>query len=296
MFKKSILVSNILDPLTHEKTDLEQVYKKLYDLNRYESIETRLIEDDELRQSFNKIAKKRKWKTLFWITGVMSREGFNLSSCDETFRKKSVERVYTLMDQANHHICSYVGIASGIIEKENNLNKQINRFSKSIYEIVEYIENKQYSFNLVIEPLDQFAHKKNVLGSLDSWKKLMLNICNISWLKNGRLSFCWDSAHVALNEDDFIETLKVMLPYLSHIHFSDAILNKNSNQYGDYHREFDDKGIINLYTAKNIVHYLKKIKIKDRFLFVAVEVRTKNREDSWRNEEKYYNFLNKIIE
>ena len=42
-FKKGIIVSNILDPLSKDPKDLKEVYQRLFTEKRYEAIETRVL-------------------------------------------------------------------------------------------------------------------------------------------------------------------------------------------------------------------------------------------------------------
>lgn len=85
-YKYSILVSNILDPLTHDTNDLKAVYDRLSSIKEYKSIETRLIRDEDLIDFYNLALGDRQ--TTYWITGELQRENLNLSSIDNEQRKK----------------------------------------------------------------------------------------------------------------------------------------------------------------------------------------------------------------
>lgn len=297
-YYKSLLVSNILDPLTHDDRELKEVYKKIAQENKYDSLETRLIRNDQTRLLFNKLAKELNWDVVLWLTGDMARMSLNLSSLEDNLRETSLEETYKLIDLASKHHCQKIGIGSGKIENTKQHNEHLSLFVQSIEKIMNYIEQREYELDIIIEPLDQFAHKKNVVGNLETCQNLIKKLKNNSWLEDKRFTFCWDAAHFALNEEDFGESLKHLETYISRIHFSDAIIDQSNPEYGDKHRPFDDQGIMNIKTAKEILqkfNYYKKKSEKTEKIYVACEVRTKDKEDSWINEQIYYNFLKNVL-
>lgn len=295
-YQKSLLVSNILDPLTHEDQELQKVYQKIAQENKYNGLETRLIKSEETRLLFNKLFKELNWNVVLWLTGDMGRMSLNLSSLDDNLREKSLEKTYKLIDLASEHHCQKVGIGSGKIENTHRHEEHLVLFVESLERIMNYIDYKEYDLDIIVEPLDQFAHKKNVVGTLETCKKLLKQLEDNNWLENQRFTLCWDSAHVALNENDFRESLKYLAPYISRIHFSDAMTDKNNPEYGDNHRPFDDLGLMNVSTAKEIIEIFNSYKNQSKKIFVACEVRTKNKEKSWSNEQIYYDFLENVLE
>lgn len=294
-FKTSLLISNILNPLTKTKEDLKEMYLQLSDMDCYDAIETRVIHDEDVREVFNHCQKKTGWNVTLWLTGEMSRKGLSLSTLDDRLLEESIRVVYELIDLASLQNCNYIGIASGPIEEIELDEEQIRRFSESIKKIVEYIEFKDYDIRIVAEPLDQFAHKKNVIGTLSSTCKLIELLKDSDWINDKRISICWDSAHVALNEDDFTTSIRELYPFISRVHFADAILDKNDEEYGDNHREFDDKGIINERMVTSVLKEFMTQDLDNEDIYVACEVRTSSKEKAWSNERKYYKFLQKAI-
>ena len=289
---KSLLISNVLDPLTHDDSSLLEMYKKLSNIQYYDAIETRLIENKEVRSTFNNIAKENNWNVTFWITGNMSRKKLNLSSLDEELRLESVEEACQMIDQANEHYGHNIGIASGSVEDYDKIDQHIVSCAKSIFELNQYLKETSSKYKLLLEPLDYEAHKRNVLGDLSNTLKL------IEVLKRDygtELSICWDSAHVALNKESFDSSLQKLAPYITRIHFSDAIIDSKSSEYGDNHRHFDDKGIMNIREAKSIVENITKYSDKE-VMFLACEARTKKDENSWEMEKKYRDFLDAVLD
>jgi sugar phosphate isomerase/epimerase len=290
-FKQSLLISNILDPLTKNNEDLIQMYCRLAEEKRYAAVETRLIKEEVARDSFNQLAQKARWDTTLWLTGDMGRQELSLSSLDATKLEASIAYLIELLDIASDQDCQHIGLASGPLEDSRQKGRQIQNFAQSIDKIADYITQKNYKFDLLVEPLDEFAHKKNTVGKLSSIEAFIDQL-NVDFSK---FNLCFDTAHSALNEDDLAESVEKMAPYVSRIHFADAVLDKTSKEYGDNHREFDQLGIMNMDYAEQILRFFERYSARDS-LFVASEVRTAERVQAWENEEKYYQFVKASIE
>lgn len=286
--KKSILISNILDPYTKNKEDIKLMYKKLFNENRYSSIETRII-DDDIIEFFNLI-KPSNVSLTFCINGELSRRNLSLCSCNEEIRKASIEYCKSLLVVANKTNADYLCLASGKVE-DNALNN-LDMFIESLSEIFIYTKERGYHTRICIEPLDQYAHKKNTIGSLDMTIRMINKLESLGYGTNDFV-LAWDSAHVALNEDDFEKTIKDLSKYIYKIHFATAILDKNHLQYGDHHLDFDF-GFMDLQCAKKIYAYAKKY-INHKVDF-ACEIKENVKDNAWKLEKRTFEFLNKVIE
>ncbi len=289
IYQPSILVSNILDPLTHNEQDLCQLYQRLGELKRYASIETRLMKEASVRAVCDEVFKSEQ--LTFWITGELSRAGLNLSSVNESNRLSAVEKVKEMMQLAALGPCTWLGIASGGIE--TTLNEGIDAFVKSVSELLDEINTKAYPFKLIIEPLDQFAHKCNVLGTTETVLSFMHRL-PASAIESKQVCLCWDSAHMALNEDDFETSFAALAPYIVRVHFANAVLDKQSPLYGDHHLNFCEEGFLTLDSARAVK------KLMDRYLTgeisVAVEIREKERDHAWQLEAESYAFLMQVLQ
>ncbi len=288
-YKYSILVSNILDPLTHDTNDLKAVYDRLSSIKEYKSIETRLIRDEDLIDFYNLALGDRQ--TTYWITGELQRENLNLSSIDNEQRKKAVSKVLNMLKIAKKTHCHYIGIASGKIEKD--VSEGLKAFVHSMNEILSEMKMNYNDMKVIVEPLDQFAHKKNVVGTTKTTLQFLEEVDQIH-IQEGRLRICWDSAHVALNRDEFEESIKQLAPYIERVHLSNAVLDPNSNLYGDHHLSFCEEGFLNKESAKKIIEIMDKY--LDDNITVALEIRVKHRDEAWDMESQARQFLNEVIQ
>ena len=289
IYKRSLLVSNILDPLTHTNEDLKNIYRRLSYLDDYESIETRLIKDNEMIDYFNQVVGQ-KFELTYWITGEIQRAKLNLSSVNEEKRIASVELVKSMIKIAVKTNCQWIGLASGCIE--STVEEGLIAFQKSISDLLLEIENQKYQISIILEPLDQFAHKCNVIGTLDTILQLLRSIPE-RFLNHKRLSICFDTAHVALNDDNFETTFQKLAPYISRVHFANAVLNKQSPMYGDYHLPLCQEGFLNLELAREVRKFIELYLTGE--ITVTMEVRETQREHAWVLEKEMKEFLNEVL-
>lgn len=293
MYSQSILVSNIFDPLTHSKEELENLYIELANQRKYKGIETRIIHDDGLRSTFNELVKKTNWVVTYWVTGEIDRAGLNPSSTDKATYQKTIKVLKELIDIAAKGKCAYFGIASGKSKGKEYVHEETNQFENTVRKLLKYMS--QYDgMKMVVEPLDTFAHKKNVLGDTKRVVNFLKRFEGEGIIENDNLSICWDSAHVALNEDDFTASINQLAPYISRVHYSNAILDKSHTNYGDWHMKFIKPGFITLQLAQDIIINLNKNK-KQNEIFISCEVRTTEAEECWNIEKECYAFVEKAI-
>ena len=288
-YKRSLLISNILDPLTHTDEDLKNMYKRISHFDGYESIETRLMKDTEMIDYFNRVVG-RKFELTYWVTGELQRAKLNLSAVNEKIRITSVDFVKSMMKTAVKTNCRWIGLASGRIE--TTVEEGLMAFQKSISDLLLEIEQQEYQMSILLEPLDQFAHKCNVIGTLDTTLQLLRSIPE-KFLNNKQLSICFDTAHVALNADDFHTTFQKLAPYISRVHFANAVLNNQSSMYGDHHLPLCQEGFLNLDTAREVRKLIELYLTGE--ITVSMEVRETQKEHAWILEKEMKEFLNEVF-
>lgn len=285
----SLLVSNVFDPCIQTPKDAIELYRKLIKQGRYPSIETRLIEGETFIQEYLKLHPT--WSVTYWTTGQLGRAGLNLSDLEEENRKLAVEKVKEMIAIATRTNAEFIGIASGKMI-DGKRKEGLDQFEKTIRELVEYIDQKHFSIKILIEPLDAFAHKKNVLGDTLT-TKAFLSRFDPSFFEHQKVSISWDSAHVALNKDDFKESIECLAPYISRVHFANAILDESHPRFGDWHIDLCKEGFLNQEVAKTVLETLDHV--RSGKIFVTMEIREHDIQKVWALEKNCYDFLQEVI-
>lgn len=286
----SLLVSNVFDPCIKTPEEALKLYAKLKEQNHYTSIETRLIEGDANIKAF--LALDTNWRITYWTTGQLGRAGLNLSDLCEEKRIKAVEKVKDMITISTKTNAEFIGLASGKMMADNR-KEGLSQFEKTIKELLQYIHEKEYATKLLIEPLDAFAHKKNVLGDTQTTLEFLSRF-DQSVFENQRLSISWDSAHVALNKDNFKESIQALAPYISRVHFANAILDETHERFGDWHIDLCEEGFLNKEVARDILLALDEVRTGE--ILVTMEIRESDITKVWSLEQRCYDFLQEIIQ
>lgn len=289
----SLLVANVFDPISRNEERIMTLYREIASLDFYRSIETRVIFDDTIRQEFASFSRDVGWNVTLWLTSNLNEKGFNLSSEDDMIRQQSVSYMKELLDLANESNASYVGFGSGKWQTSPEIS--FPYFYSSLTELMEYVS--QYpQLNLLLEPLDMLADKKFTIGSVSVIKELFERIKADPAINETALFLCLDSAHFALNDDDFENGIRQLGKYSNRVHFANAVLDPESKLYGDKHMRFGEPGFLTEAVAHQISQTIKETEFREKKVYLTAEVRGGEEEDLWQLEDECAEFIQKLLQ
>lgn len=289
--KPSLLVAEMFFPLSHEDKNIVDVVEKAGDIEFYKAVETGVILDKNLSNRLRKICENSKKQLTQWATFVVNNEELNMASIDPELRQKSVNRLKELIHIAADCGADTFALTSGGdpgAEKREEAKLCLADSLKILSD-----EAKKYSMSVMLEHLDRYVHKKQLMGPVDE---------TAVWIKSIRKSssnmyLSWDAAHAALGGEDLVYTLQQYSSIIPQIHLSNAILDPAKPFYGDYHIKFGPPGFLTLDVATKLLATAinaPKCEGKDD-LRVSIEMRTSDKDTLWQNEQEARDFLQKAI-
>ncbi len=178
------------------------------------------------------------------ICGIYKPER-DLSSADETTRKKAVQYVKDCIDMAEQLNAPTLIVVPTFVEKvkpETNAKDEWNNAVKSIQEAGLYAEKK--GVNLAIEALNRY--ETYLVSNLESAVKLVKEI-NIDCV-----NIMADLFHMSIEERNMVESLKKISKYLVHVHIADntreaaGLGQTNFEPVISFLNEIDYKGYITM--------------------------------------------------
>lgn len=285
-------IAEVFYPLMGDERKVVDIVKRISEIDFYRGIELGIILDTQLAKVIRTIAEQKELRVTQWMTFELLKDNLNLSSLDKELREKSIKRARELVHLAAESGTTKLSMVSGSAPEDNYRNEAKKYLAESIVSISQ--EAKQYpNMNLQIEPLDRFAHKKQLIGFTDEtveWINQLKTDCS-------NLYLAWDSAHVALNEENLENSLKLAAPVISQIHLANAVLNKTDPLYGDYHMKFGPPGFLNEHTAISIIKTAMTLSTPPELKGtpIAIEMRTSDSEDGWKNEKQCRDFLSNAL-
>ena len=224
-----------------------------------------------------------------WITKDFIEQSLSPSTTDMEERKKVIERGVMLIEMAHECGVKNIALVSG-----QSTTGNIKDARKGLQEVLttfcEFM--KPLNMNLYLEPLDTFAHKKGIIGNTKDSAQIISKInktCNNFYI-------AWDSAHMALNEDDLVSSVVQLHTSISQLHLSNAVLDKTSAAYGDYHMDLEGDGFLHKKEIMKILESACTLGLAENVTnTVGIEVRSKNVDEQWEKEKKYTRFLKEIL-
>lgn len=281
-------IAELFFPLTHDENAVAQVLRRIGELNYYRGFETGIIHQPVIAKGVREIAEQHDLKVTQWLTFELLKDQLNLSSLDSSLREKSIKRACELVHLAAECGTSKLSLVSGGDPGDARREEAKKGFAEALVRIGDTV--RQYPDMLIqVEPLDRFAHKCQLIGPTDetvSWMTQLRADCP-------RLYLAWDSAHVALNRENLVESLTLAAPLMSQMHLANAILEPKTPGYGDYHMKFGEPGFLTASVAAELVKTALALPLAPELgpISIAVEMRTGEQDDLWDNERQCRDFL-----
>ena len=279
-FIPSLLIPEIYYPFKSEKNFTANLIESIAKDEFYKAVEIGDGYDLSERKRIFDLTSENEICVTQWLTYLIENNNLDVSSIDTKLRLESVRRIKESLYLAAECGASNIAFVTGEDPGLNRREEGIEGLYESLCEICE--EASIYNMNVLVEPLDRYAHKKRLIGPTNETVNLLLRVEE----KHNNVGLAFDTAHAALNGESIYESLELSKDLTKQIHFSNAVLIPNSGLYGDNHMQIGDPGFLNIEEISNILRKAEELKIhsSEDGLRVAVEVRGINKQDRHANE------------
>ena len=281
-------IAELFFPLAGDENAMLHVIQRIASIDYYQGFETGIIHQSHIAKNIRQLAEKHPLHVTQWLTFELLKDHLNLSSLDPELREKSIRRACELVHLAAECGTSKLSLVSGSDPGDTHREDAKKGFGEALVRIGEVVS--QYdNMILQVEPLDRFAHKCQLIGPTDetvAWMKALRADCP-------KLYLAWDSAHVALNQEDLVASLTLAAPLISQLHLANAILDPQAQGYGDYHMKFGEPGFLTLASAAQIIKTAMQLELPKELapISIAIEMRATKQDDLWDNERQCREFL-----
>lgn len=281
-------IAELFFPEMTQEAKVADIVRRIADIGYYRGFETGIIHQPEIARQIRTVAEERRLNVTQWLTFELLKDNLNMCSLDAELRKKSMLRACELVHLAAECGTTKLSLVSGSDPGPEQREEAKKVFGEVLVQIGEVV--RQYPGMIMqIEPLDRFAHKCQLIGPTPE---------TVSWMNDLKadcpdLYMAWDSAHVALNEEDLAESLTLSAPLIGQLHLANAILDPAAEGYGDWHMKFGEPGFLTTEVAGNIIATALSLPLPmhNGPVSIAVEMRTTAQDDLWDNERQCREFL-----
>ena len=289
-FIPSLLIPEVFYPIKREKDFTADIIERMVEEDFYKSIELGDGFEKTERKRILELTDKNDMVVTQWLTFLIEENNLDVSSLDSKLRSETVNRIKDSLYAAAEIGAKNIAFVTGDDPGADRWADGIEGLYESLCEIAEAA--KEYDMNLLIEPLDRFAHKKRIIGTTDETVALLSRVQK----KHDNIGIAFDTAHAALNGEDIFEALEKGKSLIHQIHFSNAVLDTNSELYGDFHMEIGAPGFLTIEKIGAILRKADELKIQENGLRVAAEVRGKvDKESCYQNEKDLRSMLKEAL-
>ncbi|WP_312054861.1 TIM barrel protein [Pantoea brenneri] len=292
MLVPSAHIAELFFPDMQDESRVVDIADHLSQQPFYRFIETGMVLQPAQARRLRDISETKQVKLTQWMTFVLNQQGLNLSSPDRIQRKRSMKRACELVHRAAECGATRIAFVSGSDPGAAQREAAKSALGETLEQVGEVMS--QYPQMIMqLEPLDRFAHKCQLIGPTDEtlrWMQQLRRTCP-------RLYLAWDSAHVALNQEDPVEALRLWGALVSQLHLANAILDPHDPGYGDHHMRFGAPGFLTPAVATAIVAAARQLPNDPRLdeRSIAVEMRTTPDDDRWQIEQACREFLQQAL-
>lgn len=271
--------------------DAAEAVEKLSAFDFYRAAETALPEYEQECARLYRICSATQMRWTCWATPYINAQKLNLSSVDESERVRSVSVLTKLLKRAADSGADAFAVLSGPAPADlSMLPAAVESITRSLTELAAACSGYP-DFSLLMEPLDRDVHKKHTIGPTgDATAVIRAARC-----ENPRVFMAWDSAHMALMREDLVTSLSIAADTVGQLHLCNAVLDPQSEMYGDFHMPPGRPGYLTELRAADTIAEASAQMLAVDALPVAIEVRPPTGTDAWETEAKARSFLGEAL-
>lgn len=234
----------------------------------YRAVEISRLPNAEDRAAVRSVCAEHDIYVATWLTDTIDAEKLDLSSTDRALQERSVEAIKRVLPEAKDAGTRTISMVGGPDPGPADRERGFESFYRSMTAIAAAAAD--LGMSVMFEPLDRFAHKKRLIGPTDEIAATFARI----QAEYPSFGLAFDTAHAALNEEDFDSALTLARGLVANMHLSNAVLDKTDPRYGDHHMMPGAPGFLTVERAAGILSKCLELGIcKTTGLRVAVEAR-----------------------
>ncbi|TVR05100.1 MAG: hypothetical protein EA403_03565 [Spirochaetaceae bacterium] len=220
----------------------------------FRAVQTVHVAASAERRDIAALVQETGLRYTYTLSRLQNRHGLNLSAPNRDERMKAVKSVEALLDDAReagaHRVCVVSGPGPANIRERPGA---LESLKESLIHLAE-TASVPPGIELLIEPLDYMADKKQTLGTVNEGFAL----CEAVETAGHRLGLCVDTAHMVLNGERIVgrniqdqsgvapacDSPNPAVRFVREFHFCNAVLEPQHPLFGDRHLRFGAPGAI----------------------------------------------------
>jgi sugar phosphate isomerase/epimerase len=224
-----------------EGATLQAIEKVLAKFPFFEAFQTVDVPFSAERRAIRQVLAAAGRPHTYTLTRILGEQQVNISSLDPGNRRRAIAAVFAQFDHAEEAGARMVAVISGA--RPTDAARRIDALAAledSLGELC--MEALRRHLQLLIEPLDCEAHKRQTLGTTTE----AVAMCRRLAAQGIPLSLCLDTSHLILNGEECLGAVEASRDFIAEFHFCNPVMDRASPLYGDQHPPFGSPGVVGI--------------------------------------------------
>lgn len=194
----------------------------------FTAVEISHIEDQVTRSRVAELLKQSHMDVCFGAHPQLLGGGLNPNALNEADRKKAEETLLSAVDEAVEIGAKGMAFLSGHwneAHKEENFNQLL----KTTSAVCAYAKGK--GIQVELEVFDYDVDKKALIGPAPLAARFAAEICR----EYDNFGLLVDLSHIPITHETSAFVIKTLRPYITHLHYGNAVMMPGADAYGDMH-------------------------------------------------------------
>lgn len=261
--------------MSFPRLDPIEAIKKIARDDFFDAIEITKCSSLEERAETKKLLDQSHMKVCYGAQPCLLGPGLNPNDLDEVGRQKAEDALKEAIDDACFFGAEAIAFLSGKWQEETR-DRAYEQLLKTTINVCKYADTKGMSVEL--EVFDYDVDKAVLIGP-SPYAALFAADVRMHCPNFGLLV---DLSHFPICHETARDVIRTCRPYITHLHFGNAVAKEDAEGYGDYHQRFGYPNSAN--DIPELLDYLNVLKVEGFFdekdpMVLSMEVKPTDDED-----------------
>ena len=242
--------------MSYPRTPALEAIRKIASDDYFDAIEVKKCESDEEREATRKLLAQSHLKVCYGAQPSLLGPKLNPNDVDEEGRKKAENVLIEAVDEAEYLGAKGIAFLAGKWQRETK-EQAYQQLLKTTIHVCQYAAKKDMLVEL--EVFDYDVDKAALIGPAP----LAARFASDVRLVCPNFGLLVDLSHFPICHETAKDVICTCRPYITHLHFGNAVADPNAEGYGDLHQRLGYPGSAN--DIPQLLDFLEVLKAEGFF-------------------------------
>lgn len=242
--------------MSYPRTPALEAIRKIASDDYFDAIEVKKCESDEEREATRKLLAQSHLKVCYGAQPSLLGPKLNPNDVDEEGRKKAENVLIEAVDEAEYLGAKGIAFLAGKWQRETK-EQAYQQLLKTTIHVCQYAAKKDMLVEL--EVFDYDVDKAALIGPAP----LAARFASDVRLVCPNFGLLVDLSHFPICHETAKDVICTCRPYITHLHFGNAVADPNAEGYGDLHQRMGYPGSAN--DIPQLLDFLEVLKAEGFF-------------------------------